>query len=45
MKISVKERYERAIMISMAINYNSGEYITVVSISDKPEIFKIYRFR
>ncbi|MEI7883771.1 MAG: Rrf2 family transcriptional regulator [Clostridia bacterium] len=42
MRISVKGRYGMAAMISMAENYNNGEYITVISISEKLGISKIY---
>jgi Rrf2 family protein len=42
MKISAKGRYALASMINIAINHNSGEYITVISISDKLGISKIY---
>ena len=42
MRISVKARYGLAAMTSMAINYNNGEYITVISISEKLGISKIY---
>jgi len=42
MKISVKGRYALAAMISIANNYTQGEYITVISISDKLGISKIY---
>ncbi|AUS97996.1 transcriptional regulator [Clostridium thermosuccinogenes] len=42
MRISAKGRYALAAMISMAEDYNSGEYITVISISEKLGISKIY---
>lgn len=42
MRISVKGRYGLSSMIYMAQNYASGEYITVVSLSDKLKISKIY---
>jgi len=42
MRISAKGRYALAAMISMAENYESGEYITVISISEKLGISKIY---
>lgn len=42
MKISVKGRYGLAAMINMASNYDSGEQITVISISEKFGISKIY---
>ena len=42
MRISVKGRYALAAMISMAQNYNNGDYITVISISEKLGISKIY---
>ena len=42
MKISVKGRYALAAMISMAAIYDSSKYITVISISDKLGISKIY---
>lgn len=42
MRISAKGRYALAAVISMAENYNSGECITVISISDKLGISKIY---
>jgi Rrf2 family protein len=42
MRISVKGRYGLASMISMAQNSASGEYITVISISEKLGISKIY---
>ncbi len=42
MKISAKGRYALAAMISMSQNYNNGEYITVISISEKLGISKIY---
>lgn len=42
MRISVKGRYGLAAMISMASNYDSGEHITVISISEKLGISKIY---
>jgi len=41
-KISVKGRYALAAMISMAAIYDSSKYITVISISDKLGISKIY---
>ncbi len=42
MRISVKGRYAIAALISMAQQYSSGEYITVISISEKLGISKIY---
>lgn len=42
MRISVKGRYALAAVISMAENFSSGEYTTVISISDKLGISKIY---
>jgi len=42
MKISAKGRYALAAVISMAQQYNNGEYITVISISEKLGISKIY---
>lgn len=42
MRISVKGRYALAAMIHMASNYDSGEYLTVISISDRLGISKIY---
>ena len=42
MRISAKGRYALASTISMAQNFNNGEYITVVSISDRLGISKIY---
>lgn len=42
MRISAKGRYALAAMISMAQNYDNGEYITVISISEKLGISKIY---
>ncbi len=42
MRISAKGRYALAAVISMAQQYNNGEYITVISISEKLGISKIY---
>jgi Rrf2 family protein len=42
MRISSKGRYGLAAMISMAQNYSSDECTTIVSISDKLGISKIY---
>jgi len=42
MRISAKGRYGLAAAINMAENYNSGEYITVISISERLGISKIY---
>lgn len=42
MRISAKSRYALAATISMAENFGSGEYITVISISEKLGISKIY---
>jgi Rrf2 family protein len=42
MRISVKGRYAIAALICMAQQYESGEYITVISISEKLGISKIY---
>jgi len=42
MKISTKGRYALAAVISMSQRHNNGEYITVLSISEKLGISKIY---
>lgn len=42
MRISTKGRYALAAVVSMAQNYNKSEYITVISISEKLGISKIY---
>ena len=42
MRISVKGRYALAAVISMAEKYNNGECITVISISERLGISKIY---
>ena len=42
MRISAKGRYALAAVINMAQQYNSGEYITVISISERLGISKIY---
>ena len=42
MRISAKTRYGIAAMIDMAQNYSSDEYITIISISEKLSISKIY---
>ncbi len=42
MRISAKGRYALAAMISMAQNYGNGEYNTVVSLSEKLGVSKIY---
>lgn len=42
MRISVKGRYALAATTSMALNHNNNEYITLISISDKLGISKIY---
>mgnify|MGYP000945820105 CR=1 FL=1 len=42
MRISAKGRYGLAAAVNMAENYNSGECITVISISEKLGISKIY---
>ncbi len=42
MRISAKGRYALAAVISMAQQYNNGEHITVISISEKLGISKIY---
>lgn len=42
MRISAKGRYALAAMINIAQNYDSGKYITVISISEKLGISKIY---
>ena len=42
MKISAKGCYALAAVISMAQQHNSGEYITVISISERLGISKIY---
>ncbi len=42
MRISAKGRYALAAVINMAESYDNGEYITVISISEKLGISKIY---
>ncbi len=42
MRISAKGRYALAAIVSMAQQYGNGECITVISISDKLGISKIY---
>jgi Rrf2 family protein len=42
MRISAKGRYALAATTSMAQSYNKDEYITLISISDKLDISKIY---
>lgn len=42
MRISTKGRYGLAAIISMAQNYESGQCITVISLSEKLGISKIY---
>lgn len=42
MRVSAKGRYALAAVISMAQQYNSGEHITVISISEKLGLSKIY---
>jgi len=42
MKISAKGRYALAAVTSMAQQYNNGEHITVISISERLGISKIY---
>jgi len=42
MRISAKGRYALAAVICMAQQYDSGEYITVISISERLGISKIY---
>ena len=42
MRVSVKGRYALAAMINIATNYRSDKYITVISISEKLGISKIY---
>lgn len=42
MRLSVKGRYALAAMTHMAMKYDSGEYITVISISESLGISKIY---
>lgn len=42
MRISVKGRYALAATTSMAFTHNDNEYITLISISDKLGISKIY---
>lgn len=42
MRISSKGRYGLAAMISMAQGYGRGDYITIISISEKLGISKIY---
>lgn len=42
MRISAKGRYALAAVVSMARQYRNGEHITVISISEKLGISKIY---
>ena len=42
MRISAKGRYALAAVVSMAQQYQGGEYITLLSISEKLGISKIY---
>lgn len=42
MRISAKGRYALAAVVNMAQQYDSGEHITVISISEKLGISKIY---
>lgn len=42
MKISVRGRYALAAMMHMSVNYERGEYLTVISISERLGISKIY---
>jgi Rrf2 family protein len=42
MRISAKGRYALASVVSMAQQYNTGEYITLISISERLGISKIY---
>ena len=42
MRISVKARYALAATISMAQEYESGEYIKIINLSEKLNISKIY---
>lgn len=42
MRISAKGRYALAAVVNMAQQYGSGEHITVISISEKLGISKIY---
>jgi Rrf2 family protein len=42
MRISAKARYGLASAICLAQSYNTGEYITVISLSEKLKISKIY---
>ena len=42
MRISAKGRYALAAVVSMARQYNNGEHITVISISENLGISKIY---
>jgi len=42
MRISVKGRYALAAMTHMAMKYDGGEYITVISISESLGVSKIY---
>lgn len=42
MRISAKGRYGLAAMVHLALHYNSGSPITIISISEKMGISKIY---
>lgn len=42
MRLSAKSRYALSATIHMALNHNKNEYITLISISDKLNISKIY---
>jgi DNA-binding IscR family transcriptional regulator len=42
MRISAKAKYGLSAMICLAQRYNTGEYITVISLSTRLKISKIY---
>ncbi|AKL98078.1 RrF2 family transcriptional regulator [Endomicrobium proavitum] len=42
MKISAKARYGLSSMLCLAQKYNTGEYITIISLSERLKISKIY---
>jgi Rrf2 family protein len=42
MRVSAKSKYGFAAMICLAQKYNSGEYVTVLSLSERLKISKIY---
>ncbi|AGC68948.1 transcriptional regulator, BadM/Rrf2 family [Thermoclostridium stercorarium subsp. stercorarium DSM 8532] len=42
MRISAKGRYALAALIYMGLQYNNGEYITIINISEELGISKIY---